>query len=74
MPADQSIHCEDFPCRDVRHECYHLADIDPASVKLLLISETAPARLEDGFYAGDQALFYDPSMFVSPGTRAGFVT
>jgi hypothetical protein len=66
MRLDRSIHCKEFPCQDVLHESYYMADIDfdPAAIRLLLIAEAAPARLDDGFYAGDQALFWQTTQLA----------
>lgn len=60
------IQCKDLPCQDVHHESYSLADIDldPAAIRLLLIAESAPNHPEDGFYAGDQALFWQTTQLA----------
>jgi uracil-DNA glycosylase len=57
-PSDY-VHCPDFPCRDVRHECYQIPEIDlaPESVRILLISEAVPANSQDDYYAGPDSLF-----------------
>jgi uracil-DNA glycosylase len=39
-------------------------DFELASIRLLLIAEASPARLEDGFYAGDQALFWQTTQLA----------
>jgi hypothetical protein len=66
MRIASAIHCKEFPCQDVRHESYSLVnfDLDPAAIRLLLIAEAAPARLEDGFYAGAQALFWQTTQLA----------
>ena len=53
------IQCIDFPCEDARQESYFIPDIevDPESVKLMLISETAATRLMDNYYFSCDALF-----------------
>ncbi len=47
MRVNQCIGCKDFPCSDVRHDCYVVPDIDvqPEKIKIALISEAAPADL-----------------------------
>lgn len=47
-PSDH-IHCESFPCTDVRHECYLVPEIevDPREVSIVLISEAAPPETAD---------------------------
>lgn len=41
MRTCDTIQCTDFPCTDVRHECYRVPAIDlqPDAVRILLISE-----------------------------------
>ena len=59
MNTSSSIRCSDFPCRGVHHSSCLVpyADIDPARVSILLISEVAPADPADYYYAGENALF-----------------
>jgi hypothetical protein len=59
MPAYQPIACETFPCSGVEHQAYSMpaAPIDPAAVRIVMISECAPADPADGYYGGDEALF-----------------
>jgi hypothetical protein len=59
MRVNQTVVCHDFPCQGVDHGGYLVPDIDinPESVRLVLISEAAPASAGDYYYAGEQALF-----------------
>lgn len=59
MRIDKRIACTDFPCTDVRHECYVVPGIDvkPDQVAILMISEAAPPDPADYYYAGKKALF-----------------
>ncbi|NLG26467.1 MAG: uracil-DNA glycosylase [Chloroflexi bacterium] len=59
MRPDQVVRCQSFPCTDVRHAGYQVPDIEivPEAVRIVLISESAPARREDGYYQGAEALF-----------------
>jgi len=59
MNVSQYIRCVDFPCEDVRHDCYAVPDIDldPARVSILLISEAAPPDPADHYYAPGDPLF-----------------
>jgi uracil-DNA glycosylase len=59
MRTDQCIACSAFPCTDVRHESYVIpnVDIDPASISIVLISEAAPEKTNDYYYAGGDSLF-----------------
>jgi uracil-DNA glycosylase len=53
------IGCQDFPCADVRHECYEVPDVElrPQDVSIVLISEAAPANPDDFYYAPGNSLF-----------------
>jgi uracil-DNA glycosylase len=59
MKASEQIHCIDYPCNDVRYECFMIPDIDvnPEKVSIVMISEAAPADPADYYYTGDNALF-----------------
>ncbi len=53
------IQCIDFPCAEARQESYLVPRLDlaPPSIRLMLISETAPADPVDDYYASGDALF-----------------
>lgn len=55
----ECIGCRTFPCIDVDHSRYIVPEIaiDPATVRVILVSEAAPAMLEDYYYAGAGSLF-----------------
>ncbi len=59
MRVNQCIGCKDFPCTDVRHNCYVVPDIEvqPGKIKIVLISEAAPADPADFYYAAGDPLF-----------------
>jgi len=59
MKVNDNVQCSDFPCLDTNQAGYQLpaVEIDPASVKILLISEAAPENPADYYYAGPEALF-----------------
>ena len=59
MRVDLQVACKDFPCTDVRHECYVVPDIDlhPQDISIALISEAAPADPKDSYYASGDPLF-----------------
>lgn len=59
MRTSDGFGCQRFPCSDVKHECYcvpHI-EVDPRKVSIILISEAAPANLEDYYYAKGEPLF-----------------
>jgi hypothetical protein len=59
MRPDQHVNCTDFPCLDVKHECYVIPDVDikPEAISVVLISEAAPPDLADYYYAPGEPLF-----------------
>jgi hypothetical protein len=59
MKVSEQIGCEDFPCEDVKHECYLLPDVElsPENVSLVLISEASPPEPKDYYYAAGDPLF-----------------
>ena len=66
MLVSECIGCEAFPCIDVRHDLYLLPeiDIDPASIKMMMISEAAPQDANDYFYAGRDSLFEQTTLLA----------
>jgi hypothetical protein len=59
MRVSQCVGCVEFPCADVKHECYVVPGIDvqPDDVSIVMISEAAPANPGDYTYAGGDSLF-----------------
>jgi uracil-DNA glycosylase len=59
MRVSDFIQCKEFPCSEARQESYLVPgiEIDPLSIRLLLISETAPTKPMDDYYASSDALF-----------------
>ena len=57
-PCDH-IGCKLFPCSDVNHSGYIIPaiELDPATISIILISESAPEKLEDDYYADGDPLF-----------------
>ena len=59
MRPNECLKCIEFPCLDVRQECYVIpdADIQPEAVSIVLISEAAPPDPADYYYAAGDPLF-----------------
>ncbi len=59
MRASDRVVCRDFPCMDVDHERCAVPGVElaPRRVALVMVSESAALRPEDGFYASRDALF-----------------
>jgi uracil-DNA glycosylase len=59
MRVSECMGCAEFPCVDVKHECYIVPDIDVklGDVSIVMISEAAPANPDDYYYAEGDPLF-----------------
>ena len=59
MRANDCVRCVEFPCADVRHDCYVVpeVDVEPDSISMVMISEAAPADAGDYYYAKGDPLF-----------------
>ncbi len=59
MQVSKCVGCEEFPCVDVRHECYVIPglDVKPDEISIVMISEAAPANPDDYYYAEGDSLF-----------------
>ena len=59
MRITEFVQCTDFPCVEARQESYYVPDleVDPSSIRLMLISETAATISSDNYYAGNDAMF-----------------
>jgi len=59
MRPSDCVGCKSFPCSDVNHQSYVIPDVEitPETVRIVLISEAAPADLADYYYAQGSPLF-----------------
>jgi hypothetical protein len=59
MRVSDCVACDEFPCGDVRHECYLIPDIsvEPKKIRIVLVSEAAPPDAADYYYAHGKPLF-----------------
>ena len=59
MRVSKCVGCETFPCDDVRHESYVVPDVNVKveKVRIVMISEAAPADSKDYYYAKGEPLF-----------------
>lgn len=66
MKTDRFVHCDDFPCSDIRRSSYQVPniDIDPGKVSIMLISEASPENPGDYYYAGPGALFVNTTLLA----------
>jgi len=77
MRIIDTIQCIDFPCAEAHQESYLVPDLElePGSIKLMLISETAPTNAADYYYASCDALFARTTLqaFQEAGLKAGSI-
>lgn len=73
MQVSKCVKCEDFPCIDVKRECYVIPDVDvaPENISIVMISEAAPANSGDYYYAGREALFEQTTVQAFNDAGAG---
>ncbi len=66
MKINPCIGCRTFPCADVKHECYAVADLDVKveDITIIMISEAAPPDPKDYYYAGEGALFEETTVLA----------
>ena len=77
MKVNDIVGCSDFPCLDTQRAGYQIpaVELDPAAVRILLISEAAPENPADHYYAGINALFARTSLlaFQDAGAKAASI-
>lgn len=58
------LSCDALPCVDVEHAAFTVPDveIDARRIRVVMVSEAAPAHVEDWFYAGPDALFAETTV------------
>jgi uracil-DNA glycosylase len=59
MRMSRQLQCIASACADVKREAFQVprVNVDPAAIRLILISEAAPEQPRDYYYAGGQSLF-----------------
>lgn len=59
MRVCESVNCKEFPCLDVKHECYLVPDVEVRAegVSIVMVSEAAPQDASDYYYADGDPLF-----------------
>ncbi len=77
MRVSRCIGCRDFPCEDVDKRCYVVPDVEvePELVRMVMISEAAPADLRDYYYADGDPLFQRTTVqaFKDAGVEVGSI-
>jgi uracil-DNA glycosylase len=64
MRTSNVVTCDSFPCADVDHSRFLVPEIelDPDQIRIVMVSEAAPAKPADWFYAGPDALFAETTV------------
>ncbi len=77
MRVNEYVKCRDFPCDDIRHECYLVPDIniEPDKIAIVIISESAPLNPDDYYYAGGDSLFQQTTVqaFNDAGVKVSYI-
>lgn len=77
MRVSERVGCQDFPCADVKHECYIVPNVDvaPERISIILISEAAPASPADYYYAAGNPLFAQTTLqaFQDAGAKVSSI-
>jgi hypothetical protein len=77
MRVSRCVGCKDFPCADVKRECYVVPaiDIEPETISTVLISEAAPENPGDYYYAKGDPLFQKTTVqaFQDAGAKVASV-
>ena len=78
MRVSNQVHCDDFPCETVNQASFAVpaVELSPEHVSVVLISEAAPAALQDNYYMGSEALFNTTTLaaFASAGLEVASAT
>jgi uracil-DNA glycosylase len=64
MKVSNKKHCTDFPCTDIDKNSYIVPppDIDPASIKIIMITEAPPGDKADYFYASGNPFYLQTTL------------
>ncbi len=64
MRISDQIKCINFPCTDIRKECYLVPDIDidPNRIQMIMISEVPPQDSSEYFYAPDNPFYLQTTL------------
>lgn len=77
MRISDFIQCINFPCEEAMRESYLVPEIEVEAdtIRLMLISETAPSDPEDAYYGNSEALFARTTLqaFSEGGIKANSI-
>lgn len=66
MRINERVKCANFPCTDVQHDGYVVPGVrvEPANVRIVMVSEAAPANAGDYYYAKGNPLFQQTTVLA----------
>lgn len=64
MRINNAIGCNDFPCNDIAKDCYLVPDIDidPKTIRMVMISEVPPQNSNEYFYSFDDPFYLQTTL------------
>ena len=64
MRPSEQIQCVDFPCQDIERARYTVPgiDLDPASMRILMVAEAPPPDAADDFYAAGEPFYLQTTL------------
>jgi uracil-DNA glycosylase len=64
MKPSTAISCPDLPCADMNHGAYMAPKVavDPAKIRMVMVSECAPSEPGDWYYARGKSLFAETTL------------
>jgi uracil-DNA glycosylase len=77
MKTSDTVGCKNFPCIDVNHLSYIIpgVEVEAKRVSIVLISESAPEKLADYYYAAGNPIFAETTLmaFNEAGVRVSSI-
>jgi len=72
MRVSQCVGCREFPCSDVKHDCYVVPSVNvkPEAISIVMVSEAAPENADDYYYAKGSSLFQQTTVQAFNDTGA----
>ena len=77
MRIREIVGCDDLPCNDVKKAAYAIpgVELDPSSIRSVVISEAVPTEASDNYYAEGEPLFQRTTVqaFRDAGLEVGSI-
>ncbi|MHA2252345.1 MAG: uracil-DNA glycosylase family protein [Candidatus Kariarchaeaceae archaeon] len=64
MDLTDIVLCQDFPCQDINKEAHIFprVKLDPGKIKILMLSEAPPEKVEDYFYGNNNSFYLETTL------------